>query len=310
MDSSFLHCASCQRRLPDDSTFCPQCGHKTTDAVIKPMKDPPTAVFSAPVSVRESWQLTLVRPDGEQVVFPFSESVRIGRSTENDLPLQDHQISRYHALIEKGAGGYQISDLGSTNGTFVNRKRIMYPMKLRVGDTITIGQFRILVQRDSIPCGNCGLIVKSDYVFCAHCGDPLTGLSMVSESSSRNKFANLQTNPFDAPNIPTAKIAHQPAHNPPSTAWQADLSAQADSRSKAATSELKQGETYRARQFEAHIPAPSQSIQGGQRSQPRELRGGGWWIQACAIAFVVGLCTLAALAAAGYWLYAPGFFIR
>ena len=65
-------------------------------------------------------------------------NLRIGRAPDNDLVLDDPLVSRYHAELRKRpAGGYEIADLGSQNGTFVNGRRIA-TQPLTDSDTVGI----------------------------------------------------------------------------------------------------------------------------------------------------------------------------
>jgi adenylate cyclase len=64
----------------------------------------------------------------------------IGRSRENDIPIPDRCISRYHAILQIGATGeFNVIDLGSRNGTFVNERRTVVPITLQDGDVINFG---------------------------------------------------------------------------------------------------------------------------------------------------------------------------
>lgn len=69
--------------------------------------------------------------------------VVVGRSTEVDMPIDDEAVSRQHAQIEPGSGGYQIADLESTNGLFVNSARVKR-QSLQDGDRIQIGTSTII----------------------------------------------------------------------------------------------------------------------------------------------------------------------
>ncbi|HEX3923934.1 MAG TPA: ATP-binding cassette domain-containing protein [Streptosporangiaceae bacterium] len=74
------------------------------------------------------------------VVMPMPVGgLRVGRAPDNDLVLDDPLVSRYHAELRKGhSGGFELADLGSQNGTFVNGGRIaMQP--LTGSDRIGIG---------------------------------------------------------------------------------------------------------------------------------------------------------------------------
>jgi pSer/pThr/pTyr-binding forkhead associated (FHA) protein len=69
------------------------------------------------------------------------EVVTVGRGQESDIFLDDVTVSRKHAEILRGAAGYRIRDVGSLNGTFVNRVRVD-AVDLRNGDEIQVGKYR------------------------------------------------------------------------------------------------------------------------------------------------------------------------
>ena len=83
-----------------------------------------------------------------QQVFPLKEDViTIGRESSNDVVLIDPEASRKHAQISFQAGRYVVEDLDSTNGTFVNGRRIQTATTLNDGDVIEVGEMaRILYQ--------------------------------------------------------------------------------------------------------------------------------------------------------------------
>jgi len=69
----------------------------------------------------------------------------IGRGEENTIVLDDTQVSRNHAMIQRGPGGlFYLTDLGSRNGTLVNRRRVTAPVVLQPGDRIAIGKEEFL----------------------------------------------------------------------------------------------------------------------------------------------------------------------
>ena len=78
----------------------------------------------------------------------------VGKAAENDVSLADDATaSHLHAVLERFQAGWCVSDLGSSNGTWVNGERIWASRRLRHGDEIRIGQTR-LIFRD--PLGGAG----------------------------------------------------------------------------------------------------------------------------------------------------------
>ena len=67
--------------------------------------------------------------------------VSVGRGHESSIFLDDVTVSRKHAEIVHGDGGYRIRDVGSLNGTYVNRVRVD-AVDLRNGDEIQVGKYR------------------------------------------------------------------------------------------------------------------------------------------------------------------------
>jgi class 3 adenylate cyclase len=94
------------------------------------------------------WRLTVRSPDSEPVEIDLRPGTNsVGRLSANDVSIHDISASRRHAEIVADAIGDTITirDLDSTNGTFVNRQRIMIPTRLQVNDVIRIGQVTINV---------------------------------------------------------------------------------------------------------------------------------------------------------------------
>jgi hypothetical protein len=76
----------------------------------------------------------------------------IGYAKDNDIVLDASTVSRYHAVIQRRIGAYTVTDLESTNGTFVNGLRIKNPIGLKRGDDVRFGdaRFAFLARRRSI----------------------------------------------------------------------------------------------------------------------------------------------------------------
>lgn len=84
--------------------------------------------------------LVMIKGDYLGEVYELVNDVTmLGRSDDVDLVVSDVSISRRHAMIVNRVEGIHVSDLGSTNGTFVNRKPVTSPLKLNEGDKLTLG---------------------------------------------------------------------------------------------------------------------------------------------------------------------------
>lgn len=68
----------------------------------------------------------------------------IGRDASNGIAINDAEISRKHAKLSLHGSAYVIQDLGSTNGTFVNRQRLTGTQVLNAGDTVSFGENIVL----------------------------------------------------------------------------------------------------------------------------------------------------------------------
>lgn len=95
--------------------------------------------------------LTVIEgPDkGRRFELPANEPQLLGRSSEA-LPLGDPSVSRRHAELTPDAGEWWLRDLESQNGTLVNGQTITERVRLRTGDTITVGQTTMAFGRSSI----------------------------------------------------------------------------------------------------------------------------------------------------------------
>jgi hypothetical protein len=82
----------------------------------------------------------LIRTDGNtDFVHVLGRRTRIGRGADNELVLDTKHISRYHAVLLAGPVHTSIEDLNSTNGVFVNGKRVSR-QALKDGDRVTVGR--------------------------------------------------------------------------------------------------------------------------------------------------------------------------
>lgn len=78
--------------------------------------------------------------------IPLVSKITIGRSRKSNIVVDDVLTSRDHALIQKIKSAYFVKDLNSTNGTYVNKKKIPNSMyiKLKHGDVIRIGKSKLV----------------------------------------------------------------------------------------------------------------------------------------------------------------------
>jgi hypothetical protein len=65
---------------------------------------------------------------------------KIGRDITNEITVNDPEVSRHHCRLTRGQGGYTLEDLGSTNGTFINGRRLTGAQPLAPGDLIGLGE--------------------------------------------------------------------------------------------------------------------------------------------------------------------------
>ena len=95
------------------------------------------------------WLLT-IRTSNEKVIefLPSEGLTTFGRTTENDIVIRDDAVSRHHAemVFNSAPATLSIRDLGSTNGTYVNGKRIKSAVQLEHGDQVRIGKSLISIK--------------------------------------------------------------------------------------------------------------------------------------------------------------------
>jgi hypothetical protein len=105
-----------------------------------------TAVFVVPGAEGPRATIREVRPDRSSRTIEFDgRPITIGRAPDNGLVLRDGRASRHHARIDGRRGALVLTDLGSTNGSFVNDRRVE-SVALGEGDRIRIGTTSLIVE--------------------------------------------------------------------------------------------------------------------------------------------------------------------
>ncbi len=94
----------------------------------------------------ESTSAVTGQTDMGATVLKLKTSFLIGRNPQADLPLSASVISWEHARLDKTPEGYMLTDLRSTNGTFVNGQRLLRPCVLQEGDVVQIGPFWLIYE--------------------------------------------------------------------------------------------------------------------------------------------------------------------
>jgi len=147
-----VFCTKCGHPNRDDARFCANCG--------EPLQEDTTLSLS-PVEVEdeggedlshlqeelEPGQALVVVKRGPNAGSTFlietgDEVTTLGRNPQNAIFLDDVTVSRKHAEIRRRDDGFYIHDLGSLNGTYVNRERVE-ETKLASGDELQIGKFKL-----------------------------------------------------------------------------------------------------------------------------------------------------------------------
>lgn len=84
-------------------------------------------------------KLTFALEDGQEVIVPLTERITLGRDEDNDVVVNDDQLALQHAeILPHSSGGYEVRDLGSSTGTFVNGARVE-SCRLIQGDLLAFG---------------------------------------------------------------------------------------------------------------------------------------------------------------------------
>ena len=165
-------CTNCGRQNPDDARFCSQCGTPIVQpddaaaaAADVPVDATATITFGAPAEkAAESSDRALSPIDAAAVdALPAGHALLVvqrgpgagsrflldldlvtaGRHPESEIFLDDVTVSRRHAEFIRTGTDFAVRDVGSLNGTYVNRDRIDQ-VSLKDGDEVQIGKYRLV----------------------------------------------------------------------------------------------------------------------------------------------------------------------
>src|ERR687886_654522 len=150
-----IHCPECGFVNPEGANYCQKCGAYLGRP--EGVEEQPTTMSYRvdetgeyqPVDLEEAVDRAgaalVIRSGGGRSGESFTidqDRMSIGRTPDAAVFLDDVTVSRNHALVVHREDGYYIDDLGSLNGTYVNRRRIE-SHRLEDGDEIQIGKYKL-----------------------------------------------------------------------------------------------------------------------------------------------------------------------
>ncbi|CAN5518341.1 hypothetical protein BH24ACT26_BH24ACT26_07660 [soil metagenome] len=150
-----MFCNNCGHKNPEGSNFCSSCGAPladaaTTDTTVTFLPaeleaDLEDEVHIAPEELEGGRGVLIVRrgPNAGSKFFLDADATFVGRHPDSDIFLDDITVSRRHAEIRRADESFALHDVGSLNGTYVNRERVENA-ELRSGDEIQIGKFKLV----------------------------------------------------------------------------------------------------------------------------------------------------------------------
>jgi pSer/pThr/pTyr-binding forkhead associated (FHA) protein len=149
-----VHCPECGFANVEGANYCQKCGAFLAEAEADGEQNT-TAAYELdesgdlrPVDIAETvadGATLAIRSGGGRAGEVFAldgEQMMIGRSPDAAVFLDDVTVSRNHALLVRRRDGLYVDDLGSLNGTYVNRHRIE-SHKLHNGDELQVGKYKL-----------------------------------------------------------------------------------------------------------------------------------------------------------------------
>ncbi|MGH9057585.1 MAG: FHA domain-containing protein [Acidimicrobiales bacterium] len=116
---------------------------------------PPAAGAHSPLApvpasgIKPDLRLVVLEPAARKGhEFPLSEELTVGRAAGCGVSLPDDTfVSQLHARVFRHDGAFYVEDLGSTNGTYLNKKKVSTPSSVRKGDKLKIGRTVLEVRK-------------------------------------------------------------------------------------------------------------------------------------------------------------------
>ena len=144
-----VYCPECGFQNPESANYCARCGtllvHEENGEATMAYTPGEVDDEGRPDLVEITGPALVVRSGGGRAGETFvldDEETTIGRSPDCDIFLDDVTVSRRHAIVRRNGDNLAIEDLGSLNGTFLNRRRIESG-ELDDGDELQIGKYRL-----------------------------------------------------------------------------------------------------------------------------------------------------------------------
>jgi len=148
-----IYCSECGQANAEGANYCQRCGALLPRA--ESAGEPATATYRiddsgelVPVELDEvtaHGPALVIRAGGGRVGESFAvdaERTTIGRRPDSAVFLDDVTVSRDHALLIRRGDQWYLDDLGSLNGTYVNRQRIE-SQRLEEGDEVQVGKYKL-----------------------------------------------------------------------------------------------------------------------------------------------------------------------
>lgn len=152
-----MKCRVCGHENPPENKFCSNCGtilEASAESETTIIFTPPEVEVEGKEEEKSALPVEELKEDepvlvvtkgpnrGAKFVLDKGE-ITVGRHPESNIFLSDITVSRNHAKIAQESGGFVLYDVGSLNGTYINRKRIERCV-LSEGDELQIGKFRLV----------------------------------------------------------------------------------------------------------------------------------------------------------------------